>query len=234
VSIASFTPVRSARTFEAVVDQIADAIRIGEVARGDRLPAERALAERMGVSRPTLREAIGVLARAGVVEVLPGPAGGTFVISDVIPASLAEGTESRLAAIPAVLQARRAFEPAVAQLAAVHGGKDDLAALERVVTAQRAVVNDWARITQLDNRFHHEMARATRNPVIVSMMTSLSRELEIARATRAANDGAAERAVSVNAETLEAIRSGDRERIEVVMDHHLSLLERAWEDAGRG
>src|ERR1039457_2469685 len=111
MSVESFHAVRARRTFEAVVTQIADAIRTGELHRGDRLPSERLLAERMEVSRPTLREALRVLAEAGVVEVRPGATGGTFVVSEAIPAALVEQTESRVAGVPAVLEARRAIEP---------------------------------------------------------------------------------------------------------------------------
>jgi GntR family transcriptional repressor for pyruvate dehydrogenase complex len=226
--IGGFGPVRSSRTFEAVVEQISEAIRTGELRRGERLPSERALSLRLEVSRPTLREAIKVLAQAGIVQVLPGPKGGTFVVSEVIPASLVDRTASRLGEVPAVLEARRAFEPAVARLAAKHGTPGDFMAMERIVALQWEAGDDWARITQLDNRFHREMARATKNAVIVSMMSSLSRQLEIARATRMRTPFAIERAVAVNGETVEAIRSGDESEIERVMDEHLKQLEEAW------
>ena len=233
MSLESFSPVNSRRTFEAVLAQIADAIRNGELHRGERLPSERVLASQMEVSRPTLREAIKVLARAGVVEVRPGPAGGTFVLSEAIPAALTERMESRLAEIPAVLEARRAFEPVVARLAAKHATADDLEAMQRIVLLQRDALDDWARITQLDHRFHRELARATKNPVIVSMMATLSRELEIARATRMDSSISPAEAVKVNEETVEAIRSRDERRVDAVVDRHLRLLEEAWEATGR-
>jgi DNA-binding FadR family transcriptional regulator len=224
-----FHAVRSRRTFEAVVAQIADAIRTGELHRGDRLPSGRVLAARMEVSRPTLREALKVLAEAGVVEVRPGATGGTFVVSETVPPALVERTESRLAEIPAVLEARRAIEPVVAKLAAQHATAEDIAALRRIVERQREAGDDWARITQLDNRFHREMARATKNPVIVSLMATLGRELEIARATRMRRPLRTEEAIRVNEETVDAIESGDGARIDAVMDRHLLLLEQAWE-----
>lgn len=223
-----FGPVRARRTFEAVVVQIAEAIRTGRLRRDERLPSERVLAKRMEVSRPTLREAIKVLVQAGVVEVRPGAAGGTFVISDVVPAALVEATESRLAEIPAVLEARRTLEPGVAKLAARNGEGSDFAEMEEIVRLQRESLDDWARITQLDNRFHTQLASATKNRVIVSLMAHLSRQLEIARATRTATAVSPEAAVAANADTLEALRSHDDRRIEKVMDRHLSLLEDAW------
>lgn len=231
VNASGFRPVQSARTFEAVVDQLAEAIRTGELRRGEKLPAERALAARLEVSRPTLREALRVLAHAGVVEIRPGAAGGTFVISETIPASLMVRTESRLAEIPAVLEARRLFEPAVAQLASRRASVEDVEGLRRIVALQREAADDWPQVTQLDIRFHREIARIAGNPVIVAMMNTLSRQLEIARATRVAGPSAVEAAIAANEETADAIANGDEHALEEVMDRHLKLLENAWSDA---
>ena len=76
---AEFVPVGPRRTFEGAVAQIADRIRVGDLHEGDRLPSERDLAAQMQISRPTLREAVRVLADAGVLEVRTGAAGGIFV-----------------------------------------------------------------------------------------------------------------------------------------------------------
>jgi len=231
VELGSFVPVRERRAFEAVVVQIAEAIRTGEVVRGDRLPSERALAQAMEVSRPTLREAIRLLAEAGVVEVRPGSAGGTFVVSDSIPATLMARTELRVNEVPAVLQARRLFEPEVARLAARVATEHDLATLEGVVREQEASLGDWARITQLDTRFHLELARATHNPLVVSMMTSLSRHLTIARATRMDAQVSNEIAVTANRTLYLAVLGRDEDAVRAAMDEHLLLLESAWFDS---
>ena len=231
MDVSRFRAVKSARTFEAVVDQLAEAIRSGELRSGDKLPPERALAFRMEISRPTLREALKVLARAGVVKVLPGPTGGTFVVSESIPESLIVRTESRVAEIPAVLEARRMFEPMVAKLAARRATADDIANLRRIVALQREAVDDWPRVTQLDIRFHKEIARIVRNPVIATMMNAVSRQLEIARATRVSGALSVEAAIAANDETVEAIAGGDEEHLDRVMDRHLRLLEDAWSAA---
>ena len=68
-----FVPVGPRRTFEGAVEQIAERIRLGELGEGDRLPSERELAAAMQISRPTVREAVRVLADAGVLSVRPGP-----------------------------------------------------------------------------------------------------------------------------------------------------------------
>src|SRR5436305_3658833 len=74
-----FRPVRAGNAFEETVERLLQAIRLGVVGAGERLPSERELAERLGVSRVTLREAIRALADAGYVESRRGRYGGTFV-----------------------------------------------------------------------------------------------------------------------------------------------------------
>src|SRR5580765_6884924 len=86
-------PVRSGNAFEETVERLLQTIRLGVVPPGGRLPAERELATRLGVSRATLREALGELHEAGWVEVRRGRAGGTFVRPDpsVDPGAVGHG-----------------------------------------------------------------------------------------------------------------------------------------------
>jgi GntR family transcriptional regulator, transcriptional repressor for pyruvate dehydrogenase complex len=231
VEVLAFAPVRERRTFEAIVGQLAEAVRTGELRSGDRLPSERLLAAQMEVSRPTLREAIKVLADSGVVRVRPGAGGGTFVISNTIPAELVVRTGARVDEVPAVLEARRVFEPQVAQLAARVGTERGFRVLGRIVEQQEAALDDWARITQLDTRFHLELARATQNPLVVSLMTVLSRHLTIARATRMDERVPVEKAVAANRALFSVVRGRDEQAVLRAMDEHLRLLEEAWFDA---
>src|SRR5215217_2558965 len=114
-------PLRGHHAFEACVEQLATAIRLGVYPRGTTLPAERDLAELLGVSRATLREAMAALRQAGLVETTRGRGGGTVV-------TLKPGTPSARAAAritPArrqdwldALDYRRIVEPGAAALAA--------------------------------------------------------------------------------------------------------------------
>src|SRR5262245_59316630 len=74
-------PVRGGNAFEITVARLAQAIKLGLVSEGDRLPAERDLAERLQVSRVTLREAIRAFREAGYLESRRGRTGGTFVVA---------------------------------------------------------------------------------------------------------------------------------------------------------
>ena len=226
-----FKPVRTRRTFEEALEQIVEAVRAGDLRVGDRLPSERALATQMEISRPTLREAIKILSDAGVLELRSRPRGGIYVRSEHVPRDLlARRSELRLGEVAGVLEARRLFEPRVAQLAGLYGSDDDFDALARTIELQRESAHDRARLLQLDHRFHLMIARATRNTTIVQLMRVLLQRLEIARdmTPRAPHD--AELEVAIHERTLRAIVSGDLERIEDAMDEHLSYLERIWEE----
>ena len=133
-----FEPVATRRTFEEAVEQIAEKVKAGDLHVGDRLPSERELAARMQISRPTLREAIKVLAEAGVLEVRRGQAGGIFVAAELIPRELLRSRqEIRVSEVAGVLEARRLLEPRVAQLAAVHASEDDFAVMAALIERKR-------------------------------------------------------------------------------------------------
>ena len=230
-----FTNIKTRRSFEEAVQQIAQAIRAGDVEVCDKLPSERELSEQMGISRPTLREAIKLLADAGVVEVRPGARGGAFVVSAVIPRSLMEArSDLRLAEITSVLEARRLFEPRVAQLAALRGTEKDFEDLRKTIELQRQAGNDREHALQLDLRFHLRIAHATQNATIVAMMQQLLKQLEIARDMALRGEDEPAQAVAIHERTLEAILSGDPEDVESAMDEHMSFLEKIWEsESGR-
>ncbi len=233
-----FVPVGPRRTFEGAVEQIADQVRLGDLSAGDRLPSERELAAVMQISRATLREAVKVLADAGVVEVRTGSAGGIYVVSDYVPLELLRSrSDMRLGEVAGVLEARRLIEPRVAQLAAVHAREADFADLARTIEAQKEllaeghVLENEDRFLQLDTQFHVRIARATGNSTIVPLMRTLLRRLEIARDLALHEPPVAAWVIDIHERTLAAIRSSDHDLIEQVMDEHLAAMERAWESA---
>ncbi|TCJ20101.1 FadR family transcriptional regulator [Rubrobacter taiwanensis] len=230
-----FEPVRTRRAFEAVVGQVVDRIRAGELREGDLLPGERELASSMQVSRPTVRLALKELAEAGVIEVRPGRGGGARVASVWIPERLLEAgaPEWRAEEIFAVLEARRAVEPRVAQLAALRAGREHFEAMRRAIDLEAAAAEegDWRKIVQADLLFHRRMWRAAGNPHLERMMRDLGRELipALEMAMRTTEDRAW--AVEIHERTLAALMRGEMPGIEAVMDEHMSYLEIICEDA---
>jgi GntR family transcriptional regulator, transcriptional repressor for pyruvate dehydrogenase complex len=237
-----FEPVSTRRTFEEAVEQIADKVRSGDLAPGDRLPSERHLAAQMRISRPTVREAVKMLTDAGVLEVRRGQSGGIFVQSELVPRELLHSSwEVRVSEVSGVLEARRLLEPRVAQLAAVHAGEADFAAMRATIDRKRelAASKDFLRhedlFLQLDLKFHLIIARATGNSTVVSLMRSLFRRLEIARDMAVHAPTVPDWVIDIHERTLDAIRTADFEAIDRVMDEHLAQLEQIWErETGRG
>jgi DNA-binding FadR family transcriptional regulator len=228
--------VQARRTYERAIAQIADRIRSGDLGVGDRLPGERALADQMEISRPTVREAIRVLSEAGIVTVKPGASGGLYIASDHIPLSLVPShLEGRSSEIVGVLETRRMLEPHIAQLAALRATDEDFALMQNCIEQQRAVAAAGGdgmreRLFQLDVQFHKVVARATKNPTAVRLMVSLLTDLEAARDI-AAMEVSPEDMIEIHQRTLDAIRSGDMALIDVVMDEHLARTEELWERA---
>ena len=236
-----FQPVALVRPAEIVAFRIAEAIRSGDVLVGDRLPSEQALAAQMRVSRPTLRDAIRLLADAGVLQVLPGSSGGTFVISQSVPPTLCglPLPELHIDDIAGVLEARRLFEPQVARLAAAFGTPADFAAMRAAVDRSATAAEPFRKrrltpagvdaLTIASTQFNLAVARATQNTVIVQMMEVLIRRMEPVRmqALRELDD------VRVSTETLattlKAIESGDAEAIDRAVGERIGLLQAAWE-----
>lgn len=227
-----FAPVRTRHTFEEAVEQLADAIRGGDLVSGEALPSERTLAAQMDISRRTVREAIRVLLQAGVVEARPGPRGGMVVRSEAIPADITQRSQLRINEVSHVLEARRLFEPQVAQLAAIYGEPDDFEALQRTIDLQRQHLDDHQRFLALDTRFHVGIARATGNATVVEMMKGLLEKIEIARdmAARGASDS--ESAIDIHVRTLAALRARRPAEIDAVMDEHMRYLEERWQAEG--
>jgi DNA-binding FadR family transcriptional regulator len=186
----------------------------------------------MEISRPTVREAVRLLADSGVIEVRPGPGGGMFIKSEVVPLGLVDArSQIRVSEVTGVLEARRLLEPRVAQLAALYGTDDDFEILQRTIDLQREAAGDHNRALSLDFQFHLQIARATKNATVVSMMRTLLTQLEIARdMTLRMTSDEPKLAIAIHERTLAAIMSGDPEQIEVAMDEHLNFLERIWEE----
>ncbi|MDT9692857.1 FCD domain-containing protein [Streptomyces sp. P9(2023)] len=115
-------PVRAGNGFEEALEQILQVVRLGLVPGGARLPAERELADRMGISRVTLREVLKVLQEQGLVESRRGRYGGTFVLPRTRTAGEDE-LRRRIAAVDIedTLRFREVLEVGAAGLCAAHG-----------------------------------------------------------------------------------------------------------------
>ena len=171
-----FRPVRTGNAFEETVERMLQAIRLGVVAPGTRLPAERELSVRLGVSRVTLREALRVLQGAGYVESRRGRYGGTFVRSE-LPARTPPRPRADLAAeVDDTLVTRSVLESGAAEAAA-----------SRALTPQlrrhlRARLDDCtgsapADYRRHDSRLHLAIAEAAAAPSLTGAVADIRTRL---------------------------------------------------------
>lgn len=177
-------PVRTHHAFEACVEQLATAIRLGVYPLGSVLPAERELAERLGVSRATLREAMAALRQAGLIETRRGRGGGTVVT--LRPKTPSARRAARVSAEQRsdwldVLEFRRIAEPGAAYLAARRQrdgvlGDDEREQLRSAHDAVAAADKPAAH-RQADSRLHLTVATLAGSPRAVAAVTDVQRVL---------------------------------------------------------
>lgn len=170
---AVFKPVQPPTTFEETVERLGTAIRLGLLPPGARLPAERDLADELGIARSTLRNALTALVQSGHLVARRGRSGGTFVADDPPLARDAAGPplgdEAR-----AVLDYRLTVETGTAMLASERANADDLDRLDRFIdlmsTAPGTRFDEFRRA---DVRFHIGVAEASHSPRLVAAMTEV-------------------------------------------------------------
>ncbi|GGO32203.1 FadR/GntR family transcriptional regulator [Microbispora bryophytorum] len=170
---------------DAAIDRIKQMITSGELAPGDRLPKEADLAERLGLSRNSLREAVRALALINVLDVRQGD--GTYVTS-LQPHLLLEAMSfvvdfHRDDTVLQFLEVRRVLEPAATAMAAMNMSDEDVKELRAILdalpdepTVEEMVTNDL--------RFHRHIAAGSGNPVLCSLIDSLSGPTTRARVWR--------------------------------------------------
>ena len=215
-------PVRGHHAFESCVEQLATAIRLGAFSPGSALPPERELAERMGVSRATLREAIAGLRSAGMVRTTRGRGGGTVVSYE--PESPAAGSgagiSERRTELLDSLVFRRVVEPGACYVAA---GRTLSASERMLLTTSLAEVDhapDAAAHRQADSRLHLAIASVTGSPMTIEAVTEVQACLHDMLQAIPVLEVNIEHSSSQHRAIVEAIITGDQTRARRAMEQH--------------
>lgn len=194
---------------DAAIVKIKEMIVDGELAPGDRLPSEPALAERLGLSRNSLREAVKALSLIHVLDVRQGD--GTYVTS-LEPHLLMGAMEfvvdfHRDETVLQFLEVRRILEPAATAMAAATMSDEDIARLDAHLDAlpERPSIEDFV---ASDLEFHRMIALGSGNPVLCSLLDSLAGPTQRARVWRGlTQSGAVERTIAEHRAIVRAIAS---------------------------
>ena len=179
-SVKRFQAKQVTRPRDQVESQLREAILSGDFAQGEKLPAETELASQFGVSRPTVREALGALVSSGLIRKIPGVTGGSFV-NTVTPDSLSQmlsesmDTIVRIGAlsIDEITEVRRVLEIPAAQWAARNRSQDDIDEMKRVVEIQKKTTIEDPDIPAYDLRFHTTIGRASGNRLLEAFIAAV-------------------------------------------------------------
>jgi GntR family transcriptional repressor for pyruvate dehydrogenase complex len=226
-----FKTVRAASpgvTTEQVIAQVRELIRRGKLRPGDRLPGERELAKRLGVSRPSLRAGLRSLAAMGVLETRHGA--GTFVADG--PPALDSEPLSLLAALHGftpdeMFEARRVLEVGLAGLAAERATSEHQAEMAEEVAEMFAALDDPQRYLVHDIRFHRAVAAASGNPILAALMGMVSEVLYERRRETVARARDLKESAEWHRKIFRAIRAHNPEAARAAMSEHLTLAQRA-------
>lgn len=218
--------VRTSRLYEQIVQQIEESIVKGNLKPGDQLPAERELAQRFGVSRTAVREAVKALREKGLVEAYSGK--GTFITDGTTQAvrqsldlmvkiGQPEGS-THLAEVRAIL------EPEIAALAARRIQEPELTTMREAVAVMDRSGNDPEAYIEADLDFHLALAEGAANPLILSLLDSIVGLLREQRLRIFRVPGGPERGQFHHKKILEAVEKHDAEKARETMRAHLAQV----------
>jgi GntR family transcriptional regulator, transcriptional repressor for pyruvate dehydrogenase complex len=221
-----YRTVKTSRLFEQIVQQVEASILAGQLKPGDQLPAERDLAQRFGVSRTAVREAVKTLREKGLVEAYSGR--GTFVTngtSQAIRQSLdlmirinqQEGSAN-------LAELRQVLEPEIAGLAASRIEDQLLSTMREAVAVMDRNLHDPEAYVEADLDFHLALAEAAGNPLILSLLDSIVGLLREQRSRIFSVDGGPERGQFHHKRILAAVEKRDPEAARETMRAHLSQV----------
>ncbi len=205
-------------------------IRQGRLQHGDRLPSERDLAKKFGVSRSSVREAIRSLELQALVVSKRGS--GTFINTE----NLSGNIESVMAMVTAALstgsadltdifEMRHLLEPPIAALAARRATEDDVRALREILYEQRRQIDAGETGVESDTAFHFALASATHNSALIQVVHAVEDILQLSRDRSLQEPGRPQRSLESHWQILETIEGGQPPMAQQAMEHHLTIVE---------
>ncbi|MDQ7081510.1 MAG: GntR family transcriptional regulator [Paracoccaceae bacterium] len=187
-------------------DLILDAIDTGVYGPGDRL-VESELAERFGMSRTPIREALQRLETQSILT----RTGRSLIVASLDHNQLAE-----------LYVVRTELEGLAARLAAQHATPEEVRVLQGMVEHDRALVNDPGQLARANRRFHKQIHLASHNRYLIDQLDLVHRSMALLATTSLAADGRGVQALEEHAEIVRAIGEGDGARAAQALRRHLS------------
>ncbi|RVU26057.1 FadR family transcriptional regulator [Streptomyces antnestii] len=210
------------RLYEQVLDRLRAYVADGGLRTGDRLPPERDLAARLGVSRASVKQAIVVLEVQGLVESRHG--GGTYLLRDSLDAEPVEHMVERRRRLPDVLEAREALETKLAELAAERRTDEDLAALRDALDRMAADIDGGGHGVEGDRLFHAAVTAAAHSALLAEFMRSIADQVTESRTESLRQPRRPARSLAQHRAILDAIETGRPAQAAAAMRRHVRTV----------
>lgn len=220
-----FETIRRSKVYEEVARQI-ERLILKKLQPGDKLPSERELAETLGVSRGSIRDAIRSLELMGMVA--PRQGTGTIVCeitagSLVNPLSNALKRKEEL--IGELLDFRKMLEPPLAGRAATHASPDEISEMEEILERQQEKLREGDSAIAEDSEFHYSIALASGNSVVLKLLDTLMDLLRDTRERSLQVEGRPQKSLTSHRRILSAIKRHDPEAAKSAMRRHIEDVE---------
>jgi GntR family transcriptional repressor for pyruvate dehydrogenase complex len=210
------------RLYEQLVTEILGYIESAQLGAGDLLPAERDLAERLGVSRATLAQALVALEVLGVIDVQHGT--GAVLVYRPSLAPVIRALREHRNRLPDIVEARSTLEVKLAGLAAERKTAPDLAAIDVALETMQAEIEQGGKGMRGDELFHEAVTAAAHSSVLAQLMTFIAEMVLETRLVSLGQPGRPQQSLASHRAIATAIRRGHPREAEQAMLSHIALV----------
>ncbi|WP_291602434.1 FadR/GntR family transcriptional regulator [Bradyrhizobium sp.] len=224
-------PIRNEPAYRIVAREIGDRIIRGEIAVGEALPSEMALAEQLKVNRSTVREAIRVVEQNGLVRRRDG--GKKLYVTAPRSADLAKGVQAAMilqeVTFRELWEVLQAVEPLAAEASARNATQEQIDKLADNFERTRYALDNRHNLTELDIEFHHLVAEASGNRALQLSLAPISQLFYPAFYKVFARLNAGDRLLFAHQKIIEAIKTKDEREARAWMERHIADFKRGYE-----
>ncbi|MGD9949162.1 MAG: FadR/GntR family transcriptional regulator [Desulfobulbus sp.] len=213
--------------YTAIIERIHSMIASGEISAGEKLPPERKLAERFGVSRSYLRQAFQALAERGVIESRQGD--GTYLLNEMESGpsvdTVLEAITAQSAVLHEIIEFRQMIEPQIAALAAQRIDATTLDRLKVVACDQQRALMGGREATDLDAEFHQILAESASNRVLSRVMATIQTILNESRSEWLQCPDRRLTSVEGHLRIIDALEARNADAASLAMQQHIMAIE---------
>jgi len=214
--------VAKPRLYEQLVTLLLGYIESAQLGPGDLLPAERELAQRLGVSRATLVQALVALEVLGVIDVQHG--NGAVLVYRPSIATVIKGLREHSNRLPEIVEARSTIEVKLAGLAAARRTDGEMAAIDAALDVMAAEIANGDRGLNGDELFHQAVTAAAHSAVLAQLMTFIAEMVLETRMESLGQPGRPEQSLASHRKIADAIRANDSLAAAEAMQKHIALV----------